>query len=632
MLDSLSTPSDEEKILADFMAALEKDGPAAIDAFAAGHPGLADEFRSLAAFGRQLHQSREDAEATMPERLGEFRIVRRIGRGGMGEIYEAVQDRLKRRVAVKVVRQGKISSDSRARFLREQTVLARLHQTHIVPIHTAGEHGPLQYFAMPYIEGATLSEIIQSAREMQASDLKAKTPPLGVIAGKLAADSRQRAKPPVSTAPALFPLSPGGSALGHRDGAEGVTDLRQASDTPPSDHTAPVSTTHRSPLTTHLSMDYFRSAAQVLADAAMALHHAHAVQILHRDLKPSNIMVDKWGQCWIIDFGLAGYVNQQRESNLNEETIDFEPEPITSAHIKGTPQYMAPEQFDGQSEVRTDVWGLGVTLYELCTLRRAFDGRSHHEISRKIQLEEPMPLRQLVPNLPADLAAICRKAMHKDAGRRYPTSQDFADDLNRWLRHEPVRARPTNALRRAWLWSKRNKGWAAAIWIAILAFLSLGLFGLLYERAQMNAAIAADRQHQRESLILQIEAIRLLPHVTDDKVGFGWSDKAWDLVTKAAESGQDELLRDRAAATLVGLDARCTKEFDFSGSSVAFNSTGERLLIGGTDKEETRLCDKAGNVISKSGLLGPSSVFFGSDGSAFEFVKFRSAAQSPRSS
>jgi len=113
MNESLSTPTDDEEILANFVAALEKDGPAAIDDFAGRHPLLADEFRSLAAMGRLLHQSRADAEPAVPERLGEFRILRRIGRGGMGETYEAFQDRLQRRVAVKVIRQGRISPDSR---------------------------------------------------------------------------------------------------------------------------------------------------------------------------------------------------------------------------------------------------------------------------------------------------------------------------------------------------------------------------------------------------------------------------------------------------------------------------------------------------------------------------------------
>src|SRR5262245_3148271 len=233
MEEKTSAPTDEEKILADFVAALETQGLAAVDDFARRHPSLADEFRLLAAMGRQLHEARgidlslSSPEAAIPERLGEFRIVRRIGRGGMGEIYEAVQDRLKRRVAVKVIRQGKISPDSRVRFLREQMILGRLHQTHIVPIHTAGEHGPLQYFAMPYIEGATLSEVIVATRESQTSNSLRKTPPLGAIAGKLAADSQQRPRPPMLKVAKSAPLSASSS------------DLPQATpDTPLSDKTA----------------------------------------------------------------------------------------------------------------------------------------------------------------------------------------------------------------------------------------------------------------------------------------------------------------------------------------------------------------------------------------------------------
>jgi WD40 repeat protein len=381
-------------------------------------------------------------------------------------------------------------------------------------------------------------------------------------------------------------------------------------------------------------MDYFRSAAQVLADAAMALHHAHAVQILHRDVKPSNIMVDKYGQCWIIDFGLAGYVKGEREPTPNAETIDFEPEPITSAHIKGTPQYMAPEQFDGCSDVRTDVWGLGVTLYELCTLRRAFDGRGQHEISRKIQLEGPTPARQLVPNLPADLAAICRKAMHKDAARRYPTAEDFAADLNRWLRHEPVHARPTNALRRAWLWSKRNKGWATAIAVAMVAFVTFALGMIVYQEKMTDAARqrAADAEaHELEqkglALLSRLEGVRIGPHtVANDE----WWSESWAIVKETAPlRPKDQELRDQAAATLSGIDARLSKKFDFGGSSVALSPDGNRMLIGGTaasidnrhQAEGAKVWDCAsGHFVYKSSQLGPGPVGFARDGTPLHLV------------
>src|SRR5262249_61297531 len=123
-------------------------------------------------------QTRPQAEPDIPERLGEFRIVREIGRGGMGRIYEAEQERLKRRVAIKVIRRGRILPEARDRFLREQELLAKLHQTNIVAIHTAGEDGPLQYFAMPYIEGAALHHVVPTVWRLGTPQPGSKTPTL----------------------------------------------------------------------------------------------------------------------------------------------------------------------------------------------------------------------------------------------------------------------------------------------------------------------------------------------------------------------------------------------------------------------------------------------------------------------
>src|SRR5262249_32938045 len=138
--------------------------------------------------------------------------------------------------------------------------------------------------------------------------------------------------------------------------------------------------------------------------------------------------------------------------------------------IVGTPQYMAPEQFRGLPEARSDVWGLGATLYELLTLRRAFDGESVGGIEHRGTTKEPQPLEKLVGNIPADLKAICHKAMKKNAEQRYETAHELADDLRRWLGNEPTRARPAWPVRKTWLWAKRNKGWAAAIAVGVLAF------------------------------------------------------------------------------------------------------------------------------------------------------------------
>jgi serine/threonine protein kinase len=166
----------------------------------------------------------------------------------MGEIYEAEQVGLERRVAVKVVRRGLVSPAVRDRFLQEQRALARLHHTHIVPVYAAGEEGELQYFAMPYIEGKTLARVVARAAATATSSS------LGTLAELTAGD-------PVP--------APAGSGRAR------------------------------------LSRAYVRSVAGALAGAAEALEHAHRLGIYHRDLKPSNLMVGPAGECWVIDFGLA---------------------------------------------------------------------------------------------------------------------------------------------------------------------------------------------------------------------------------------------------------------------------------------------------------------------------------------
>src|SRR5207249_4391012 len=148
-----------------------------------------------------------------------------------------------------------------------------------------------------------------------------------------------------------------------------------------------------------------------------------------------NLMVDTAGQCWIIDFGLAGQASR-RTGAAEASTADLGPEPVTVSGILGTPQYMAPEQYEGRADVRSDVWGLGATLYELLTLRRAFDGPTETAVRARVLAVDPVPPRQLVGKLPADLAAICLKALHKDPGQRYASAQAFAADLRRWLRWE----------------------------------------------------------------------------------------------------------------------------------------------------------------------------------------------------
>jgi serine/threonine protein kinase len=178
MSDSSMPPTDDEQVLAQLMSDLDDIGPWAVDDYIHRYPRLAGRIRDIVRMQDQLADSKRLVGSTVPEQLGEFRLVRPIATGGMGEIYEAIQERLNRRVALKVIRRGRITPDMRARFLREQAILAKLHQTHIVPIHTAGEEGPLQYFAMPYIDGAGLNHVIQTATLLKNECPRGHTPTL----------------------------------------------------------------------------------------------------------------------------------------------------------------------------------------------------------------------------------------------------------------------------------------------------------------------------------------------------------------------------------------------------------------------------------------------------------------------
>ena len=173
-----------------------------------------------------------------------------------------------------------------------------------------------------------------------------------------------------------------------------------------------------------------------MIDAAEAVQHAHEAGIIHRDLKPSNLMVDTSEHCWVLDFGLAGYLraqaNGETEATDSREATpgpDHSPaaDPPTVSGVLGTPGYMAPEQFHGRADARTDVWGLGVILYELLTLRRPFENR------QQIESTDPPQPSDLVQSLPRDLEAICLKAIRKEPARRYQAALELAQDLRHWL-------------------------------------------------------------------------------------------------------------------------------------------------------------------------------------------------------
>ncbi|MBC8112981.1 MAG: protein kinase, partial [Candidatus Saccharimonas sp.] len=313
--------------------------------------------------------------------MGDYTLIREIGRGGMGVVYEAVDRKLHRRAAVKVLTLN-ASNDPRlaARFHHEARIVARLNHPNIVTVYGSGEHEGTHYIAFQLVEGRSL-------------DLFLANPHL--IDEAAAANSGRVA----------------------RDRMKG--DRSHAAEHP-ADRTSPGSSTLR-----------WRWIADVGRQAAAALQHAHETVVIHRDVKPSNLIVEEGGQLWVTDFGLA------HVSDMSHLTA--------AGDLLGTLRYMSPEQATGQRGVldrRTDIYSLGITLYELAAGRAAFATEDRAALLKIILFESPKPIQRVVPGIPRDLATIIGKAIAKLPSERYSTSKAMENDLRRFLNGIPIEARP----------------------------------------------------------------------------------------------------------------------------------------------------------------------------------------------
>jgi tetratricopeptide (TPR) repeat protein len=229
--------------------------------------------------------------------------------------------------------------------------------------------------------------------------------------------------------------------------------------------------------------------------AAGALEHAHQQGVVHRDVKPSNLLIDAGGHLWVADFGLA---RLQNDAGLAL---------TATGDLVGTLRYMSPEQASSRRVVvdhRTDVYSLGATLYELLTLRPAFEGDDRADVLRRIVQEDPKPLRRLNPAVPRDLETVVLKAMEKDPATRYATAGDLADDLRRFLDGRPVKARRPSAAERAFKWSQRHPSLAASYIIALtLLSLTLGVSTVWIARERATAEAERRRAEETSSHVIQ---------------------------------------------------------------------------------------------------------------------------------
>jgi serine/threonine protein kinase/WD40 repeat protein len=597
------------------------------------HPELAEKLREIAEaiellqatpFHRSPDLPASVADATTPARFGPYRVIRTIGRGGMGEVYEAVEEPLQRRVAVKTIRRTQTTSANLLlRFDRERRTLARLHHTNIVPIFATGREGDLLYFAMPYLSGASLGQVIKTARSHGSTG--------NGLASSSFEDLVKEAHSRSQSVSAAAATAGDAQATAPAPEAAGPTQ-------------PPVGRAHAS-TSRLLSPAYVRTAVQLMAAVAEGVHHAHEAGVIHRDLKPTNIMVETGGHAWVLDFGLAAL--KASDSGAGSSPMAWAVPPAggdaelsLTAGPLGTLPYMAPEQHaDGKhANVQSDVWGLGVTLYELLTLKRAF-------LSGEAVLNsEPVSPRALNPALDRDLDSIVLKALRKDPAHRYPNAQALADDLRHWLASEPVTARAAHTLRRLGLWAKRNKGWAAAVLIAALATLGLGFGGValgnkiaavahaetqIAKAKQQQAAADArhartlqgeaeqrERMRQSDVLLQEIQQIWFLPHQG------AWRKSIERRIVEAKGLGGDiGSLQTHAIAALRELDAHTAKDLPYAASNLAFDPQGRRLYSSWFQNQVVRVWDSETDETRTLEIKGEGPFGFRPNGTPWQLAR-----------
>lgn len=425
----------------DFARRLKAGEEPTIDEYVTRYPKHAATIRamfpSIRLMERVGHQERTEATfdrrtqslTKKQEPLGDFRIIREVGRGGMGIVYEAEQQSLKRRVALKVLAPHVADSPAQLkRFRREAKAAARLHHTNIVPVYGVGEADGLHFFAMQFIEGVTLQQKLANEALDQSTVRRN-----GVSGQSL----------PLQDVPTTIEPASSSDSVG--------------SDSFTVEPTAPSASRVFSP-------GSFHESARIIRDVAAALSYAHEHGVHHRDIKPGNLLLDEQGTVWVTDFGLAKHESDDAATRTGD--------------IVGTLRYMAPEQFNGTTDGRSDICSLGLTLFEMLTHEPAYS-EVRAAALMKVKTQEPPPSpRSINPAVPADLETITLKASAMDPSDRYQTAREMAEDLDRFLHDLPILARPVTPVERLWRWTRRNP---------LIASLSAGVFLLLVATAAVFA-------------------------------------------------------------------------------------------------------------------------------------------------
>jgi serine/threonine protein kinase len=492
--------------------------------------------------------------------LGDFQLLREIGRGGMGIVYEARQISLNRRVALKVLPfAAAFDPKQLQRFKNEAQAAAQLQHANIVPVYFVGEERGVHYYAMQFIEGRSLSAMIRELQEMTA----ATAPPAPEPAVPRSEEGIQKA--PAS----LLGKGARGLGAGHSELQKAATEISTGAAEIPTERSAH---TRR----------FYRRAAELGKIAATALENAHQQGVIHRDIKPANLLVDLRGNLWITDFGLALF---QSEGGIT-----------LTGEVLGTLRYMSPEQALGKRSLidrRTDIYSLGVTLYELLTLEPVFDGQDRQELLQQIAHDEPRPPRSVQRAIPVELETIILKAIAKNPSERYGTAQELADDLQRFLEDKPILARRPTMWDKAMKWSRRHRpvvGSAAALLVLTTIGLMFAVWFVArehretvkaYEREQTQRQLAEDSFRQAR------RALDFLTQISDEKLADkpGLQTDRRELLQAALEyyqdfieqRGDDPSLQADVAASYARI-ANILSELGHKGDALAATEKARKML------------------------------------------------------
>ncbi|MBI4603446.1 MAG: protein kinase [Planctomycetes bacterium] len=469
--DSSGLSSREQRVQELFAAELDRlnaGGRLDRERLRAEHPDVAEELlEQLAAF--EALGARDDAAGSLGV-LGDYQLLRRVGRGGMGIVYEAWQRSMERRVALKVLPPAVADTKAVSRFVREAKVAGQLRHRNVVGVYGMGVEGETPFFTMELVEGETLAQILARlrtaagrAQEDERGSLLQGVTRLFKRSGSKLEETAPVADPHAGTAAATEPDAPERQV----PGPEPPERHAPESSAPEARTPELAASGARSPLdTSEVNALYCYRLAEAFAGVAEGLQHAHEHGVIHRDLKPSNLMLDMEGELRILDFGLSRLEGQESLT--------------ASGDLLGTVLYMSPEQAMARRipiDKRTDIYSLGATLYEMLAWRPPFQGRSYEDTLSRIIFQEPAPLARLNGRIPRDLETIVLKCLRKNPSERYGTAEALAQDLRRFVRRDAIEARPQSRWEKLGrrIWRSRGRVGAAAAF-AVLTLLGAGLW------------------------------------------------------------------------------------------------------------------------------------------------------------